>query len=339
MFSGIRHVKPVGLARESLPTVFLSRENDVAWDFLMVTLVVKWEYMKQRIRVTAICRRDDEVLLLKRAGGRIEGGTPNFELPQGKIIFGEQPEEAMTRVIYENLGAQATSIQLTDAVTFTNLEGASELGNLYIVYEVKIDDKSVKITNERYSAYKWVKVADAETFPLESASLMVLQIVATKAGTPSTRIMQVGEGAQVLPASDFATIYTDGGSRGNPGPSGLGYYIIGADGKEIKRGGEFLGFSSSRLAEYYGLKEGLEQAIELGLKKVHFKSDSLMMVNQMNGVYKVKNQDLLQVHADVLKLLENLEAYSFTHVPRGQNVEADAEVNKVIDANVRRGEY
>ena len=67
-------------------------------------------YMKQRIRVTAICRKDDEILLLKRAGGRIEGGTPNFELPQGKIIFGEQPEEAMTRVIYENLGAQATSI-------------------------------------------------------------------------------------------------------------------------------------------------------------------------------------------------------------------------------------
>ena len=278
--------------------------------------------MKQRIRVTAICKKDDEVLLLKRAGGRVEGGMPNFELPQGKIIFGEQPEEAMTRVIYENIGAQATSVQLVDAVTFTNLEGASELGNLYIVYEVNIADDNIKITNERYSAYKWIKMSEAGVLSLEGASEMVLQIIATKAGTPSTRILQVGEGAQVLPASDFATIYTDGGSRGNPGPSGLGYYIIGPDGKELKRGGEFLGFSSSRLAEYYGLKEGLEQAIELGLKKVHFKSDSLMMVNQMNGVYKVKNQDLMQVHADVLKLLENLEAYSFSHVPRGQNVEA-----------------
>ncbi|MBO4855206.1 reverse transcriptase-like protein [Candidatus Saccharibacteria bacterium] len=295
--------------------------------------------MKQRIRVTAICRKDDEVLLLKRAGGRIEGGSPNFELPQGKIIFGEQPEEAMTRVIYENLGAQATSIQLTDAVTFTNLEGASELGNLYIVYEVKIDDSSVKITNERYSSFKWIKTADASSLPLEEATMMVLQIIATKVGAPTSRIIQTSENAQVLPASDFATIYTDGGSRGNPGPSGLGYYIIGPDGKEIKRGGEFLGFSSSRLAEYYGLKEGLEQAIELGLKKVHFKSDSLMMVNQMNGIYKVKNPDLIQVHADVLKLLENLDAYSFAHIPRGQNEEADAEVNKVIDANVRRGEY
>ena len=295
--------------------------------------------MKQRIRVTAICKKDDEVLLLKRAGGRVEGGMPNFELPQGKIIFGEQPEEAMTRVIYENIGAQATSVQLVDAVTFTNLEGASELGNLYIVYEVKIADDNIKITNERYSAYKWIKMSEAGVLSLEGASEMVLQIIATKAGTPSTRILQVGEGAQVLPASDFATIYTDGGSRGNPGPSGLGYYIIGPDGKELKRGGEFLGFSSSRLAEYYGLKEGLEQAIELGLKKVHFKSDSLMMVNQMNGVYKVKNQDLMQVHADVLKLLENLEAYSFSHIPRGQNVEADTEVNKVIDANTQRGSY
>ena len=114
---------------------------------------------------------------------------------------------------------------------------------------------------------------------------------------------------------------------------------IGPDGKEIKRGGEFLGFSSSRLAEYYGLKEGLEQAIELGFKRVHFKSDCLMMVNQMNGVYKVKNPDLFQVHNDVLKLLDKLEAYSFTHVPRELNTEADAEVNRVIDQNVRRGEY
>ena len=295
--------------------------------------------MKQRIRVTAICKKGDEVLLLKRAGGRLEGGSPNYELPQGKIIFGEQPEEAMTRVIYENIGIQAMSIQLSDVVTFTNLEGASELGNLYIIYEIKITEEGVKITNERYSAYKWVKLSDVGLVQLEEATGMLLQIIATKVGAPATRIMQVGEGEQVLPASDFATIYTDGGSRGNPGPSGLGYYIIGPDGKEIKRGGEFLGFSTSRVAEYYGLKEGLEQALELGLKKVHFKSDSLMMVNQMNGVYKVKNHDLIQVHADVLKLLEGLEAYSFAHVPRSQNVEADMEVNKVIDANTRRGTY
>ena len=292
--------------------------------------------MKQRIRVTAICKNEDEVLLLKRAGGRVEGMF-NFELPTGKIVFGEQPEEALARVIYENLGVQALSIQLSDVVTFTGLRDSSEQGNLFIVFEVKLQDNSIKLFEDRYSAYKWVKMSELSSVVLAEESLMVLQITGTKTGTLATKIIQVGEeGKQVLPVSDFATIYTDGGSRGNPGPSGLGYYIIGPDGKELKRGGEFLGFSSSRLAEYYGLKEGLEQAIELGLKRVHFKSDSLMMVNQMNGIYKVKNPDLMQVHNDVLKLLENLEAYSFTHVPREMNVEADAEVNKVIDANMAR---
>lgn len=295
--------------------------------------------MKQRIRVTAICKKDDEILLLKRAGGRVEG-ILNYELPTGKIIFGEQPEEAMARAIYENLGVQSESIQLADVVTFTGLGNSSEQGNLFIVYEIQLQDVSVKITTDRYSAYKWIKLSEVDTLTLSEESLMVLQITASKTGTLSTKIIKVGDDSkQILPASDFATIYTDGGSRGNPGPSGLGYYIIGPDGKELKRGGEFLGFSTSRLAEYYGLKEGIKQALDLGLKRVHFKSDSLMMVNQLNGIYQVKNQDLMQVHSDVLGLLSRLEAYSFTHVPREMNAEADAEVNRCIDEHVRHAEF
>ena len=100
-----------------------------------------------------------------------------------------------------------------------------------------------------------------------------------------------------------------------------------------------MGFTSSRLAEYYGLKEGLEQAIELGLRRVNFKSDSLMMVNQMNGVYKVKNRDLMPVYNDVLKLLEKLDAYSFSFVPREKNREADAEVNKIIDLHTGKATF
>ena len=264
----------------------------------------------------------------------------DFELPTGKIIFGEQPEEAMARVLYEHTGVKTASLQLADAVTFTSLEGSSQLGSLYIIYEVKIDDDAaVKITSERYSAYKWMPLAEASNYPLDEATMMVLQITSTKSVEVHSKLRRIGDREPVLPASDFATIYTDGGSRGNPGPSGIGYYIVGADGREIKRGGEFLGMSNSRLAEYYGLKEGLEQAIELGLKRVNFMSDSLMMVNQLNGVYQVKNLDLMQVYSDVLGLLSKLDSYSFTHVPREQNKEADAEVNRVIDENTTRGEY
>lgn len=296
--------------------------------------------MKQRIRVSAICKKGGDILLLKRAGGRIDGAEVDFELPTGKIIFGEQPEEAMARVLYEHTGVKTASLQLMDVVTFTSLEGSSQLGSLYIIYEVKIDDDSaVKITSERYSAYKWMPLTETSNYPLDEATMMVLQITSTKGVEVHSKMRRIGDNEPVMPASDFATIYTDGGSRGNPGPSGIGYYIVGADGREIKRGGEFLGMSNSRLAEYYGLKEGLEQAIELGLKRVNFMSDSLMMVNQLNGVYQVKNLDLMQVYSDVLGLLSKLDSYSFTHVPREQNKEADAEVNRVIDENTTRGEY
>ena len=290
--------------------------------------------------MSAICRKDGDILLLKRAGGRIDNAEADFELPTGKIIFGEQPEEAMARVLYENTGVKTASLQLTDAVTFTSLEGSSQLGSLYIIYEVKLDEgASVKVTSERYSSYKWIPIAETTNYPLEQATMMVLQITSTKGAEIHSKIRHVGDGKIAAATGDFATIYTDGGSRGNPGPSGLGYYILGPDGREIKRGGEFLGMSNSRLAEYYGLKEGLEQAIELGLKRVNFMSDSLMMVNQMNGVYQVKNLDLMQVYSDVLGLLSKLESYSFTHVPREQNKEADAEVNRVIDENTMHGEY
>lgn len=296
--------------------------------------------MKQRIRVSAICKKGGDILLLKRAGGRIDGAEIDFELPTGKIIFGEQPEEAMARVLYEHTGVKTASLQLMDVVTFTSLEGSSQLGSLYIIYEVKIDDDSaVKITSERYLAYKWMPLTETSNYPLDEATMMVLQITSTKGVEVHSKMRRIGDNEPVMPASDFATIYTDGGSRGNPGPSGIGYYIVGADGREIKRGGEFLGMSNSRLAEYYGLKEGLEQAIELGLKRVNFMSDSLMMVNQLNGVYQVKNLDLMQVYSDVLGLLSKLDSYSFTHVPREQNKEADAEVNRVIDENTTRGEY
>ena len=278
-------------------------------------------------------------MLLKRAGGRMDGAEIDFELPTGKIIFGEQPEEAMARVLYENTGVQTASMQLMDVVTFTNLVGSSQLGSLYIVYEVKLgEDSTIKMTSERYSSYKWTPLTDTTNLPLDEATMMVLQITSTKGVEVKPKLRQIG-GEQVAPESEAATVYTDGASRGNPGPSGIGYYIVGTDGREIKRGGEFLGMSNSRLAEYYGLKEGIEQAIELGLKRVSFISDNLMMVNQMNGVYKVKNQDLMQVYMDVLELLKKLDSYSFTHVPRSQNIEADAEANKVIDEALARGEY
>ena len=79
------------------------------------------------------------------------------------------------------------------------------------------------------------------------------------------------------------------------------------------------------------MKEGCEQAIELGYKTVRFVSDNLMMVNQMNGVYQIKNSDILQIYNDINNLILKFEAVAFVHVRREQNEVADAEANMAID--------
>lgn len=285
--------------------------------------------MKQRIRVVGLLRNSGNTLFLKRSQGRAEE-LPKYELPAGKISFGEQPEEAMTRLVYDNLGVKLDSVKLLDVITFVNLQGSSELANLYIVYEIKINDaETLSVNSERFSKYRWESDSEDIPFALDEASLAVLDIIRDRTGNVVKNTEYRGE-------ASFATIYVDGGSRGNPGPSGVGYYIVSSEKEVLKRGGEFLGFSTSRLAEYYALKEGIEQAIELGLRSVHFMSDSLMVVNQMNGVYRVKNRDLTQVYDDIWKLLEKLDSYSFTHVRRDQNKEADREVNRAIDSGIKR---
>ena len=253
---------------------------------------------------------------------------PSWELPTGKIRFGEQPEEAMGRMIYEYLGVQVDSMKLKDVITFTGLIGASQQANLYIVFDIKLKPEAKLTANERYSAYKFVKSAEMTGMKLDEATVQVLTIESSRVVMPSTEVMA---SVEAKAAASGATVYVDGGSRGNPGPAGIGYYIVGEDGKMLKRGGEFIGFATSRVAEYYALKEGCEQALELGLKRVRFVGDSLMMINQMRGIYQVKNQDIRPIYEDVQRLLNKFEAVAFMHVKRSMNAAADKEANLAID--------
>ena len=276
--------------------------------------------MKQRIRVAGIIRNADGVLVLKRNRGRSE--APVFwELPTGKILFGEQPEEAMARALAEYTGLSVTSIRLKDVVTFLALEGASQLSNLYIIYELQVAEGEKPAPRERYTAYKYIK--DNAGISLNEATMTVLEIESGKSSS---------EKISARATANSATIYVDGASRGNPGPSGIGYAIVSEDGHVLKRGGEFIGFATSRVAEYYALKEGIEQAIEMGMKSVRFVADSLMVINQMNGIFQIKNQDIIPIYQDIQKMLdENFDVIAFAHVPREQNTIADKEANMAID--------
>ncbi|MBQ6320981.1 reverse transcriptase-like protein [Candidatus Saccharibacteria bacterium] len=282
--------------------------------------------MKQRVRVVGMVEKEGEILLMKKRAGRSD--APVFwELPTGKMKFGEQPEEAMARTMMESLGVETKEVKLKDVVTFLAFAGASQMANLYIIYIVKIREAEKIVPSERYSAYKFLKRDELSKIRLDEATGAVL-------GLESESFVQA---IQTRETVNGATVYVDGGSRGNPGPAGIGYYIVGENGEVLKKGGEFIGFATSRVAEYYALKEGAEQAAELGLKNVRFVGDNLMMINQMNGIYKIKNRDLLPIYADIREMIaKNFEAVSFSHVQREQNANADREANAAIDRHFDR---
>jgi ribonuclease HI len=134
-----------------------------------------------------------------------------------------------------------------------------------------------------------------------------------------------------------AQLYADGGSRGNPGPSASGYVLMDMSGKVVFEEGVFLGVTTNNQAEYQALKLGLEHALhDFHAREVHVYMDSMLVVNQMKGIFKIKNRDLWPVHNACLELVHKFEKVSFDHVPRELNKAADEAVNTALDKALSR---
>jgi ribonuclease HI len=126
-----------------------------------------------------------------------------------------------------------------------------------------------------------------------------------------------------------ATIYTDGGARGNPGPAGIGAVIKGEKPLDIS---EFIGHATNNVAEYTALIRGLQEAVKLGYKELEVLCDSQLIVEQVKGNYKCKEPHLKTLREKVAALILEFQKVSIRHIPREQNSEADALVNQAIDA-------
>ncbi len=127
-------------------------------------------------------------------------------------------------------------------------------------------------------------------------------------------------------------VYIDGGARGNPGPAGYGVRVEQPDGTLIEEFGDAIGVATNNVAEYRGLIAGLEWAIRRGESEVLIKSDSLLLVQQMLGNYKVKNAGLQPLHAQARMLAHGIGRVSYEHVGRAKNAHADRLANSAMDA-------
>ena len=129
-----------------------------------------------------------------------------------------------------------------------------------------------------------------------------------------------------------ARLYTDGGARGNPGPAAYGYVLEDEHGDTLAAHGEAIGRATNNVAEYRALLAGLEKAAELGVTELEVVSDSELMVRQLTGQYKVKNEALRDLWEDAQRLARRVGKVTYRNVRREQNELADRLVNEALDA-------
>jgi ribonuclease HI len=153
---------------------------------------------------------------------------------------------------------------------------------------------------------------------------------------PSSRATKELFSAHDNPPEHHLVAFSDGGARGNPGPSGYGVVIQDEAGRKVAALSEYLGHQTNNVAEYQGLIAALEYAVANGHKALKVISDSELLVRQIKGIYKVKNAALQDLHGRAKELIAQLAWFSIGHVLRGHNEEADRLANAAMDKGMGR---
>jgi ribonuclease HI len=140
----------------------------------------------------------------------------------------------------------------------------------------------------------------------------------------------------IAPHPDKVKIFADGGSRGNPGPSASGFVVLDLEDNLLVDKGVYLGVTTNNQAEYTALKLALEECRKMQVKEVQVYMDSMLVVNQMKGIFKVKNRDLWPIHEAIKQLATGFQHIAYSHVPREFNKLADTAVNRALDDHLKQ---
>ena len=288
--------------------------------------------MNQRITVRAIIRKDNKTLFLRRMDGRPEV-LGRYQLPGGRIEYGETPQQALERHVASDTGLSIQTVQLLDVLSAED-DGNREIQRFSVIYLVGVVGNTKIRLHQRYDHYVWKKPGEMSGEALTPATQSILNI--------SQQI------TTLLPYEDNhiddeettymhrLIIYSDGGSRGNPGPSAAGFVVLDVNERILHEGGAYLGITTNNQAEYHGVRLGLEKALEMGARAVDFRIDSLLVVNQMKGMYKIKNRELWPINERIRELVAKFDKVTFTHVKREFNQLADGMVNKILNAHTSK---
>lgn len=285
--------------------------------------------MKQKVVAKAIIKQDSKILLIRRSGGR-PSILGLYELPGGRVHIHQQPDDALRYGLKTHLGVVTETTQLVDVMTYIDPDDR-ELQYVFIVFAVSLQpyDREIVLTDE-YDKYIWKKMSEIQRDEITQSTQQILGMEITDSLTDEE--LSEGTSNDARKTTNHHMVgYSDGGSRGNPGPAASGFVLIDTTKSVIAEEGVYLGIATNNVAEYQAVYLALTKALELGARVLDMRLDSLLVVNQMNGIYKIKNADLLPIHNRIKELVGRFERVTFTHVMREYNTLADGMVNKALD--------
>jgi mutator protein MutT len=280
---------------------------------------------KRKLIVRVIIKHGDNVLLVRRSKTNSRAGC--YEFPGGNVDEGENFEIAAQREALEETGIEL------DVLHFKETQSYEYGGDMILsgIFEAKATTDSVTLSEE-HDDYRWVNANNYHNVELESHYAEYLQKYFSTDKIQTELITETPKNTTI----SHLVAYTDGGSRGNPGPSASGYVLMNEDEEVLEEGGEYLGITTNNQAEYQAVKLALENAKKYQPKEISFFIDSLLVVNQMNGVFKIKSKELWPIHEAIKQLAKQYQKVTFTHVRREFNTLADEQVNIVLDSYEHR---
>lgn len=279
--------------------------------------------VKQTIFVNGLIHNAKQQILVVRRSAKDRFLPGYLELPGGRVQHRESLEHALKRKLHQEL-ALGSEVPLY----FTSLAKSNKRGAyLRAVFEVAYNQTSPIQLSSAHNEYLWVDRAALDDDKITTDTREILQQYLGEQGSYS--------------ADDKKTtlvMYSDGGSRGNPGPSASAYVIYNNRQEILESGGSYIGITSNNQAEYTAVILGLKAAGKFAGQDdtILCNIDSLLVVNQMNGLYKIKNRELWPLNQQIRELMQNFKEVRFNHVPRENNTVADAKVNEILDAHGER---
>lgn len=287
--------------------------------------------MKQKVYIHALIKKADSLLLLRRAQGRPEI-MGKHEIPGGRLPFDQEPEYAIVDLLSQQIGREVSNVRLVNVLSFIP-RFDHQLQIVSIMFRASISETEEVAVSSPYDKFAWIPMQEIQQYELTEVTKHLLgKVLESKVFAATTSLPQ--ENIVINTSDSTAIIYCDGGSRGNPGPSASGFVILDKDEQLIEEGGAYLGITTNNQAEYHAVRLALEAALKRGVQTAHLKLDSLLVVNQMNGIFKIRNRDLWPIHERIKQLVQQFKEIKFTHVRREYNKEADAMVNKILDEHI-----